>query len=134
MIKTIADRLFDATFAEFQLDQNFENAGLPDDAYERLSWDYYDRSLEMYGVPPDLRLTEAVQRVLYDAGFRIVYVNHTDGWETHYGFDQKKDFVPYDGWRKKHDGEHILVEKFPEGWPQKWFDSGYVKVVDNAQA
>ena len=55
----------------------------------------------------DARLTEAQQKIIYDAGFSIAYVNHTNGWETHYNWKRTEEFKPHDGWRVIHDHTSI---------------------------
>jgi hypothetical protein len=81
-------------------EQIFEHDGnlyrLEDDLFDLLdavgfgdSWsdwgrDYYDSSLELYGVPVEERLTEDGVKRLLGAGFSIIFVNHSDGTETHY--------------------------------------------------
>lgn len=127
--RTIAERLFDAHHAEGELGDALEKAGVD---FERLGWDYYDTSLEIYDVPSDHRLGgEALLAISY-AGFSRVFVNHQDKWETHYSF---KDGVPPQetkGWRvsypRKREGNEsgIWVEEDVPGWPRDWFETGYV--------
>ena len=103
--------------------------------FTRIDGDHYDNSIEFYGVPPDARMNEGIQRLIFDAGFSIAYVNHTDGWETHYGF-RDKEFKVSDGSRIKYGNKQskkenvVYVENFPVGWPKDWLKSGYVKVVE----
>lgn len=54
------------------------------DCWSDFGYDYYDESLEIYGINNDTRLTEAEALKLLDLGFGIIYVNHKDGFETHY--------------------------------------------------
>lgn len=96
-----------------------------------LGADRYDNSMEIYGVPPDWRPSIELTKLLFERwGFSRVYVNHTDGWETHY------TKVEGDGWRvsypfnRNSDGQGILVEKPVPSWPAEWFKTGYTKVVD----
>jgi hypothetical protein len=116
----------------------FEAAGDSGFDFSKINWDSYDSSIEFYGVKPDARMNDAVQKVVFDAGFGKAYVNHTDGWETHYGFyDMKKakDFKPQKGDRIKYgykQGENparFYVEEFPEGWPKEWKTNGSVVIV-----
>lgn len=126
---SIAERLFDSNNAGSELEDQLEEAGVP---FERIGWDWYDCSLEIFDVPSDYRLSEAAQRVIYDAGFAKAYVNHIDKWETHYSF--KAEFIVSKGWRvsyphKRGPGEKgIWVEEFISGWPKDWFDTGYAIV------
>lgn len=128
---TVAEQLFEARLVECRLEDALDDAGV---VLERLGWDYYDCSLEICGVPPDQRLSEVAQRIVFDAGFMKLYVNHTDKWETHYSFG--KEFSKQEGWRvsyphKRNDWTpSILVEKPVATWPQKWFDTGYVRIVE----
>lgn len=125
-MSNLAQQLFDGSSAESQLEELLEDAGVP---FERIGWDWYDCSLEIYGVPADYRLTPEARKVFADAGFAKCYVNHVDKWETHYGLGNSE------GWRvsyphKRNDGNtSILVEQHIESWPQEWFDTGYVKIV-----
>lgn len=129
---TIAQRLFDSVFAESELEDALSEAGL---CFERLGWDYYDCSLEIYGVKNDDRLSVDVQRVIYLAGFATAYVNHADKWETHYNFNQKTDFVESKGWRisyphkRGEKGGKIMVETMPTNWPSSWLENGSVVIV-----
>lgn len=92
-------RLIDAYEQFNRIEDQFETAlceaqeGLAD--YRR-SYDPYDGSVEFYDVPPELRFNEASQKVCHDFGFCTAFVNHLDGWETHYAVGGK---VPVDGWR-----------------------------------
>lgn len=54
------------------------------DCWSDFGYDYYDESLEIYGINNDTRLTEAEALKLLELGFGIIYVNHKDGFETHY--------------------------------------------------
>ena len=98
-------------------------------SFESLGWDEYDGSLELYGVSPEFRMPEPALKFIFESGFRAIFVNHTDKWETHYSTMNR------DGWRVSYpskrgpDEQGILVERKIASWPQEWFDSGYVKVV-----
>jgi hypothetical protein len=48
------------------------------------SYDHYDRSLELYECHPDLRLGDLGLQKLYELGFEMVYLNHSDGEESIY--------------------------------------------------
>ena len=128
---SIADRLFDASSAEADLEEQLSDAGV---TFTRLGWDHYDCSVEIYGVPNDYRLSLAAQRVIHAAGFMIAYVNHEDRWETHYRF-KSMEFVASKGWRvsyphKREDGQKgILVEEIVPNWPKEWFENGKVLIV-----
>jgi hypothetical protein len=128
---TIAERLFDNSRAENELEDMLCEAGVE---FERLGWDSYDVSLEIHGVPPESRLSDDIQRMIHGAGFGKVYVNHTDKWETHYSWPLG-EFIPVKGWRvsyphKRGEGESgIWVEEQVSGWPKEWFESGYCRVT-----
>lgn len=85
---------------------------------------------------PDARLSVEVQRAIQAAGFIKVYVNHEDKWETHYTFYGKDGAMelPVKGWRvsyghRRGDGSKtVWVEEWIAGWPQEWFDTGYVLI------
>lgn len=104
--------------------------------FEKFGADWYDNSIELYGVLPNDRLSEEAQRIVHESGISIAYVNHTDKWETHYSFDPEKEFKLSDGWRVRYghkcdpEVDFIQVENsFPNGWPKDWLKSGYVRVV-----
>lgn len=86
-----------------------------------IGWDWYDGSLELHGVPPNYRLSEAILAQILALGFLKIYVNHSDKWETHYSRKSNR------GWRvsyphKRNDGDKsIWVEESVPSWPQKWF-------------
>ena len=130
--RTLADRLFDGHYAENELEEAIDAAGVP---YESLGWDHYDCSLEVHGVPPEYRPSTEVIEIVRRAGFAKLYVNHTDKWETHYSFHNQH--APSEGWRvsyphRRGDADNrILVEKVVETWPADWFESGKVAVVNN---
>lgn len=136
-MKKLADRLFDMDADAEPLDKTAEpdmaallaRLGVP---HERIGWDYYDLSLELHGVPNDWRMPDDAQRTFSDEGFAKVYVNHQDGWETHYTWADPAAFAPHPGWRvnyphkrQKNDGQ-IWVEKHVASWPADWFETGYV--------
>jgi hypothetical protein len=146
---TIANRLFDVHEAEGELEDALEASGAQ---FKRLSWDSYDCSVELYDVPPEHRLSEASQRAVYDAGFAIAFVNHTDGWETHYRWDRREPFSVKRGWRRRWVEDpaatttrSIGARVTPENsgyyeisyWPDSWGDddkhgwraSGYMRIV-----
>lgn len=121
---SIAERMFDGVTAENELEVLLADAGVK---FERLGWDFYDCSVELHGVPPDDRLSSDVQRIVRDAGFMTAYVNHNDGWETHYTW-KGAEFAPVRGWRR-----HMVHEDQPgpsgvigfkvmriSYWPDTW--------------
>lgn len=132
--RTLSERLFDSGHAESELEDLLTDAGVE---FERLGWDSYDWSVEIYGVAPDARLSVDAQKVLYKAGFAKAYVNHTDKWETHYRFKFDEPFAESKGWRVSYphkrgeEGGKILVEEVVASWPQEWFSTGYVVVKPN---
>jgi len=131
--ESISERMVDGENAQADLEEALDTVGVE---HERISFDPYDNSLELYGVKPDYRLNEAAQRVCFGAGFTKVYVNHTDKWETHYTWG--KEFNILDGWRvsyphKRQDNDPaILLEKHTESWPKEWYESGKAKVIEAA--
>jgi len=127
-VRSIAERMFDGFFAESELGEELVIE------YERIGFDHYDNSLELYGVPDDARLSIDEQKVIHAAGFSKCYVNHVDKWETHYGFHDK-EFKPAKGWRVSYPHKRgdetggILVEEICPSWPKDWFETGYCRVV-----
>lgn len=132
----IAERMFDGGAAQSQLEMQLVEAGFGD--FERLSWDEHDYSVEIYGVPPAARMPVDAQRVIHAAGFLKAYVNHGDKWETHYSFKPGEEFTEAKGWRVSYphkrgkDEKGIWVEEHIAGWPQDWFDTGYVLIKPSA--
>ena len=112
--------------------------------FERIGWDHYDNSIEIYEVPPDTRLSEVAQDFLREAGFGIAYVNHSDGWETHYS---KLQNGPTKGWRRRWvsdksattdrqagggDPGYYEISEWPATWGETtkdWLNNGYMRVV-----
>ena len=135
--QSLSERLFDGGTAECELEELLDSAGV---LYENLGWDHYDNSLELHGVPENYRLSIEGQKVIWEAGFSKVYMNHINKWETHYSFRQADHsngpFEESKGWRVSYPykrGEEngaILVEKEVAGWPPEWFGTGYAKVVE----
>lgn len=122
--QTVADRLFAGRDAEREIENALDDAGFH---YERIGWDDYDWSLEIHDVAPDDRLSPELATTLLSMGFLKVYVNHTDGWETHYNVGREPWRVSYP--HKRGDGERgIWVEEKVDTWPSDWFDSGYAVV------
>lgn len=112
-------------------------AGLED--WSEIGTDYYDNSIEIYGVAPDTRLKqEALDWLIGGCGFSKIYVNHTDGWQTHYGSQ-----LP--GWRRRYVSDssasttnviagpenngYYETNRFPDGFPKEWLETGYFRVV-----
>lgn len=129
-MSTIAERMFDGGFAESELNTLLLTGGLD---YQKSSFDHYDCSLELHGVADDYRMPENMQKIIYNAGFAKVYVNHINKWETHYSWDRGA-FKPVDGWRVSYPSKRgpeeteIWVERDIPDWPRKWFDSGCVVI------
>jgi len=114
-VKKLNERLFDGSAAESEIEDCLSDAGV---LFEKIGWDYYDNSLELYEVQPDYRLSDEAKKIIQDAGFSICYVNHTDKWETHYGSGNE-----WKGWRvsyphKRDDGDTtIWLEEPVASWP-----------------
>lgn len=117
--------------------------------YDRLETDSYDGSLEIRGATDDWRLSEEQQRFLFGAGFSKIYVNHKDGWETHYGASVA---LPVRGWRRRYvsdaavetdrvvmgqpDPGYYEISFWPSGWDsagtKDWLATGYMRIVPDA--
>ena len=101
--------------------------------YETIGGDDYDNSIEFYKVDNDVRMTEAQQRVVFDAGFSTAYVNHEDGWETHYNWDQRQPFAMARGWRRRRTENGFDISFWPESWDHpscaEWLANGYMTIV-----
>lgn len=106
--------------------------------FERIGWDDYDNSLEIYNVPDDVRLKKEGLEFIYGCGFTRIYVNHKDGWQTHYHTLSTKS-ISTRGWRRKEVPEtpersrHFLISYWPESWSdprcQNWLESGFMVIV-----
>ena len=115
---------------ENKLDACFHESFGDDWDYDKLGHDPYDNSVEIYGASNDLRLSEKAQLLFRDEGFSKVYVNHKDGWQTHYSGLLSDEFKPVNGWRRKaREGGGWLVSSFPNSWPKAWLENGSVEVV-----
>lgn len=80
--------------AEMEFDERMVNAGFG--RYTHISTDWYDNSIEFYGVGNDARLNAEHMAIISEAGFGKVYLNHEDGWETGHPETDADDF-----WRNK---------------------------------
>lgn len=77
-----AQKMFEGTFAEWKVADVIDRVFV--DNWEDTGSDHYDESLEVYGVGNDFRPSKEGIEELLGCGFRIIYVNHKDGSETHY--------------------------------------------------
>jgi len=93
--RPFAEVAFEMQYAQAHFEDALVDAGIDD--FTELGWDDYDCSLEIYGVPDNVRLNEAQQKLIFDAGFATVYVNHKDGSETHYNW-HRQEFKADRGW------------------------------------
>lgn len=151
--KQFADIAYDFDLARSRFEAALDDVGVQ---FEDLGWDHYDDSLEVIGAPDDLRLTEAAQRVIFDAGFSKVFVNHASGWETHYSWGPG-EFKPHRGWRRRYVPDptatttnvivgapnpgYTEISYWPEGWgdPEtgtcaEWLRTGYMRIVPDPLA
>jgi hypothetical protein len=78
---TLAEQLFKGTSVEQEIEMQLDEFAVP---FDHIGWDDYDQSIEIYGVENDYRLSPEVFEFLKTCGFVVAYVNHKDGWETHY--------------------------------------------------
>lgn len=147
--KPFAQKWWGFLYVKAKWERGFHELLADGQRYERLGTDDYDSSLEIIGAANDWRLTEAQQRYLAEAGFAIVYVNHKDGWETHYRFFGKDRPIPARGWRRRYvsdptgPGDRIIVGEpdpgyweisyWPEGWDSERMQEdrkrGYYRIV-----
>lgn len=135
---SLATRWQELEAVKSQIEDGLLEAGSIDD-WEGTGTDYYDNSIEIYGVNPDVRLSQAaVDWLIKGCGFSKIYVNHTDKWQTHYGASAI-------GWRRRYvsdptakttnvmagpiDNGYYETNRFPEGFPKEWLDTGYFRVV-----
>ncbi len=125
----LAEVMFAYAQAESEFGDAMVDAGFGD--YTRIGGDEYDCSIEFYGVGNNARMNEAAQRLTFGAGFATAYVNHEDGWQTHYTWDHREPFKPVRGWRRymEHDKEPgpsgvvgFSIMKISY-WPESWVGS-----------
>ncbi len=142
-----SEQMFDYHRAESDFTDKLCDAGWGE--YATIGGDYYDCSIEFYKVENDERMPEAAQRILHEAGFFRAFVNHKDGWETHYNWNPKEPFKASRGWRRRYvsdptvsttrvaagppDPGYFEISYWPEGWDsertKEWLSSGYMRVV-----
>lgn len=128
MEKELASKIWEGQLAQAILEDQFMTVcpGLDDFNFR---YDEYDSSIEIDDLPDDFRLNKDSWQMFKEAGFYIIYLNHKNGWETHYNTEKYTD-----GWRVHYHHElletenrYIEVEKFPKSWPKEWLKTGYVK-------
>lgn len=136
-----AEIMFEYKRKKSKFESDLYDVGFLD--YEKIGGDYYDYSIEFYGVGNDVRLNAEQQKTIRDGGFVKCYLNHKDGWETHYTWGSEPAFLPKRGWRRRYVGNpNVLVGEpnpgyyeisyWPEGWKTKeWLDSGYMRIVSD---
>lgn len=142
-----AGKMFDWHRAEMNFTDNLVEAGFGE--FNGISGDTYDCSLEIKGAGDDARLNEAAQKLIFDAGFVRVYVNHKNGWETHYTWE--KEFKAVRGWRRRYVVDSTVattnqigadepeyrgyfeISYWPDSWTgdmtKDWISSGYMRIV-----
>ena len=118
--------------------------------YEGIGFDHYDNSIEFLRVACDARMSPSAQEVVYNAGFSKAYVNHKDGWETHYSWKPQEPFKLSRGWRRRwvadpavnttrsvgqrpapENAGYYEISYWPDGWEKQknWLDTGYMRIV-----
>jgi hypothetical protein len=149
-VKGFALQMFEYHRAETNFTDALCNAGFGD--FHRIGGDYYDSSIEFCQVENDARMSEAAQRVVFDAGYSKAFVNHKDGWETHYSW-HGTEFKPARGWRRRYvtdpeakttnqiganDPEqrgYYEISYWPDSWnvpsTKSWLASGYMRIVSD---
>lgn len=126
--KPFSKVLFAYHDAETAFSDALVNAGFGD--FEEIGGDDYDNSIEFHGTENVARMNEAAQRIIFDAGFSIAFVNHKDGWETHYSWSYGKPFAASRGWRRLKREGGFDISYWPEGWTHKeWLETGYMRIV-----
>jgi len=79
----LSERLFCSTFARAEI-ENMLEPSIPDWCDWHLSWDYYDDSIELHGMPLDWKISTGILQKLFDEGFQRVWVNYSDKSEKYY--------------------------------------------------
>lgn len=126
MANKFADAAFKFSWIKNAFEDRLQELLAPFD-YDEIGWDSYDGSLEICKVHDDARLSIEAQKFIAESGFSKVYVNHLDGWETHYGWGA--EFKPQRGWRRKRTEKGFMISYWPEGLPMGWKDTGYMTIV-----
>jgi hypothetical protein len=134
-----ANLAFDFSLAQSDFEDKLIELMGPDVDFTHIGWDHYDSSLEIYAASNDVRLSAECQKFIYDNGFFLIFVNHQDGWETHYSWtikDTENGFKPKKGWRRKAkqsqdgNGPGWYISYWPEGWGKRdWLETGYMVIV-----
>lgn len=129
-----SETMFGFHTAESDFEDALVDAGFGQ--FERIGGDHYDNSIEFYGVENGARLTDAAQRIVFEAGFSKAYLNHEDLWETHYNWDQRNPFAAHRGWRRLRREGGFDISYWPEGWGDpttgkcaEWLTSGYMRII-----
>lgn len=121
-----ARAMFDLEIWQCDFEELLAEAGFED--YDTIGHDHYDSSIEFYKVGNDARLSDKAQQIIHEAGFAKAYVNHHDGWETHYKWGEP--FAAYVGWRRRRTENGFEVSYWPEGWTKReWLETGYITIV-----
>lgn len=102
-----AQQMFDFQSAQERFGDAILEAGAEGFDWTDMDADAYDDSLELYEVAPSARLNEAQQRLIFDAGFHRIWLNHADAWETYYAWPHD-GFVPVEGSRSFKPGRAAL--------------------------
>lgn len=145
----LARAMFDYHRAEADFSEAICEAGFG--KFSRIGGDDYDNSIEFYEVSDDARMNEAAQRIVYDAGFSTAYVNHKDGWETHYNWRHAEGFKVSRGWRRRYVTDptamttrqigaddpdqrgYYEISYWPDGWgsphTKDWISRGFMRIV-----
>jgi hypothetical protein len=97
--------------------------------FERLGWDEHDNSLEIHDCTPGLRLSAEAAAFVWTNGFTTCYVNHADGWETHY--TPNTDLTR--PWRRRRRSGGFDVNYFCNNWPKEWLETGYITVIPDVE-
>lgn len=135
--KSLAAKWWEAMAVESAISDGIFERGCED--FDSIGGDDYDNSIEIYGAGVDVRLSaECVEWLLGEAGFSKIYLNHTDGWQTHYPAQRGY-------WRRRYVSDptatttnviagppnpgYFEVSYMPDGFPAAWLESGYMRVV-----
>lgn len=96
LIDNFADELFEYNVCEMEFLEVLNDMGFVD--FTGIGGDFYDSSIEFYKVGNEARLSNEAQEQISKNGFLKAYLNHLDGWETHYTFREDKSVSI---WRRK---------------------------------
>lgn len=119
----LADHLFNGVTAEAVIVDELDEKILGFEC-DKISWDHYDDSLEIYVNPPeDWELTSEMAIRILGMGFSRFWVNFYDGTEQYCqrewvkAEDSPRRIAPADPWFKVYERKPVPHPKYKDGKP-----------------